>query len=227
MKWLNICLCMTLLASATMPALAGPSSVSSASATHAGGGGALGEVQDPSQLVDQAARRFLDDVNAHREVYRKDPAQLRAAVDRDVLPFFDMRRVSQLVLGRYWRDATPSQRQRFTDAFEKSMLTNYGNAIVNYHSDKLKVFPSHVGPNDNFCVVRTEVKLDDGTTTTISYAMRKGPNGWKAWDVIVDGISYVKSFRDDIGTEVEHKGLDAVIDHLERGEKPRALGGHG
>lgn len=206
---------------ATVMSLAAPA------AAGAAGASALTQTQDPSQLVEKVARQFLGDVAAHRDAYRKDPAQLREAVDRDVLPFFDMQRVAQLVLGQHWRTATPGQRRRFTDAFEKSMLANYGNAIVNFRSDKLKVFPSRVSPDDTFTVVRTEIKLDSGSTSTVSYALHKGPGGWKAWDVVVDGISYVKSFRDDIGSEIDQKGLDAVIAHLQQGEKPRALGGHG
>jgi phospholipid transport system substrate-binding protein len=68
--------------------------------------------------------------------------------------------------------------------------------------------------------VRTEVKRDNGSTVPVNYSMHKTPDGWKAWDVVIDGISYVKSFRDDFGSEIDQKGLDEVIARMESGGKP-------
>ena len=68
--------------------------------------------------------------------------------------------------------------------------------------------------------MRTEVKRDNGSTVPVNYSMRRDRSGWKAWDVVIDGISYVKSFRDDFGTEIDQKGLDEVISRMEKGGKP-------
>jgi len=172
-------------------------------------------VSDPSVLVRKAAHTFLDDLAAHRDEYRSSPQQLRAAVDRDILPFFDIQRTARLVLGRHWRQATVSQRQRFVDAFEGSMLRNYGHALIDFRPDQLEVLPTNVDPNSTFAFVRTRIRRNDGSIVSVNYAMRKTAQGWKAWDVIIEGISYVKSFRDDIGSEVEQTGLEATIQHLE------------
>ena len=63
--------------------------------------------------------------------------------------------------------------------------------------------------------MRTEVKRSNGTKVAVNYTMRKVNGEWKAWDVVIDGISYVKSYREDYGAEVAQKGLDAVIARLE------------
>jgi phospholipid transport system substrate-binding protein len=63
--------------------------------------------------------------------------------------------------------------------------------------------------------VRTEVKRDNGTPVPVNYSMRGTPQGWKAWDVTIEGVSYVKNFRTDFGSEIEAKGIDAVIQRLE------------
>jgi phospholipid transport system substrate-binding protein len=173
--------------------------------------------ENPSELVRDVSREFLDDLSAHRAEYKKDPGQLRAAVDRDVLPFFDMQRAARLVLGVHWRDAGADQRRRFVDAFEGSMLANYGNAVVDFRSDRLKIFPDHVQPGARYSAVRTEATENDGSTVSVIYAMRRNAAGcWLAWDVIIDGISYVKSFHDDLGEEVEQQGLDATIARMQR-----------
>ena len=71
--------------------------------------------------------------------------------------------------------------------------------------------------------VRTEVKRDNGDRVSVNYYMRKTPDGWKAWDVVIDGISYVNSYRQDFGAQIDQQGLDAVINRLEKGEKPSEI----
>ena len=179
--------------------------------------------EQPSQVVESAAQGFLQELESHRAEYRKDPHLLREAVDRDVLPHFDIAYAAHLVLGRHWRQATPEQRQRFVDAFENSMFTNYGGALLEFRSDRLRVYPSHVAPGTSDAMVRTVIQRDDGSTVAVNYMLHETPQGWKAWDVIIEGISYVKSFRDDFGAQIDQQGLNAVIERLEHGEKPAAI----
>ena len=77
------------------------------------------------------------------------------------------------------------------------------------------MFPTKVGPEDTRATVRTEIKRSNGTKVAVNYSMRKVNGAWKAWDVVIDGISYVKSYREDYGAEVQQTGLDAVISRLE------------
>ena len=79
-------------------------------------------------------------------------------------------------------------------------------------------------PNARTRTVRTEVKRNNGDRVSVNYYMLKTPEGWKAWDVVIDGISYVNSYRDDFGEQIEQQGLDSVIKRLESGEKPSAIG---
>lgn len=179
--------------------------------------------QQPAQVVESVAQRFLKDLDEHRKVYSQDPKALRAAVDRDVLPYFDVDYSARLVLGRYWRQATPDQRKRFVDAFENSMFANYGSALLQFRTDRLNVVPRNVSPDAANAIVDTVIRRDDGSTVKVNFALRKTAEGWKAWDVIIEGISYVKSFRDDFGSQIEAQGIDAVIRRLEQGAKPANL----
>ncbi len=184
--------------------------------------GAVSSAQ-PSQIIESVAQTFLADLDSHRAAYQSDPQLLRAAVDRDVLPYFDVQFAARLVLARYWRTATPDQQQRFISAFERSMFTNYGSALLGFQSCRLKVLPTRAAPDATEAIVRTTIRRDDGSTVQINFALHETPQGWKAWDVIVEGVSYVKSFRDDFGAEIEQQGLDAVIRRLEQGERPAQL----
>jgi phospholipid transport system substrate-binding protein len=179
---------------------------------------------DPSQMLEGVARTMLKELDAHRAEYRKDPSKIDALVEKDLLPHFDTEYAAKLVLGAHWRDATPEQRKHFVTAFYHSMEANYGKSLVDFTGDRLKVFPTKMGADADRTTVRTEVKRDNGSTVPVNYSMRRGPDGWKAWDVVIDGISYVKSFREDFGSEIDQKGLDEVISRMESGGKPTGKG---
>ena len=173
------------------------------------------DTSGPSQLIDSSAQILLAGIDARRAEFRKDPTGLYALVESTLLPHFDTPYAAQLVLGQHWRTATPEQRKRFVDAFYKSLLYTYGDAMVDFTGDRLKVLPTKVAPTDERATVRTEIKRSNGTKVGVNYSLRKVNGEWKAWDVIIDGISYVKSYREDYGAEVQQKGLDAVITRLE------------
>jgi len=178
--------------------------------------------EDPSALVQTAAEAILKDLDANREAYRKDPSKIRQLVDAHLLPHFDVQYSARMVLGKHWKDATPEQRERFIKAFYQSMLSNYGNALADFTAGKMKVLPSKADAEADRATVRTEIRRSNGQPVPVNYSMHKTAEGWKAWDVTIEGISYLKSFRDDFGSEIDQKGLDAVIDRLQRGEKPKA-----
>jgi phospholipid transport system substrate-binding protein len=174
----------------------------------------------PSEVVKEAAEGMLKDLDADRAMYKKDPSKVSALVDKYLLPHFDVETSARAVLGVHWRTATPEQRKRFVDAFYHSLLSNYGAALVDFTSDKLKIYPTNVESGADRATVRTEIRRDNGDRVPVNYVMRKTPQGWKAIDVQIEGISYVKSYHDDFGAQIDQQGLDAVISRLEKGEKP-------
>ncbi len=169
----------------------------------------------PSELIESSANILLSGIDARRAEFRKDPTGLYKLVEETLLPNFDTPYAAQLVLGKHWRNATPEQRKRFVEAFYNSLLYTYGDAMVEFTGDRLKVFPTKVEPNAERATVRTEIKRSNGTKVSVNYNLRKVNGQWKAWDVVIDGISYVKSYREDYGAEVDQKGLEAVIARLE------------
>jgi phospholipid transport system substrate-binding protein len=167
-------------------------------------------------LIDTVAHQVLKELDAHRAEMRKDPKKIRKLVDDLLLPHFDTEYSARQVLGQHWRSATPEQRSRFIEAFYQSLLQNYGEALLDFTPDRLKIFPYKEDASDpSRATVRTEVRRDNGSRVPVNYTMHKLDSGWKAWDVTIEGISYVKSFRTDFSSEIDQKGLDAVIVRLE------------
>ena len=178
----------------------------------------------PQEIVENSAQRMLKELDANRAMYKNDPAKLDSLVANVLLPNFDSELAARLVLGQAWRTATPDQRKRFVDAFYHSLLRNYGNALVDFTGDRFKILPFRGEPGDKDATVHTEVKRSNGETVPVDFTLKHEESGWKAWDVVIEGISYVKSFRTDIGAEVQAKGLDEVIDRLEKeGISPRGV----
>jgi phospholipid transport system substrate-binding protein len=217
-------LCMFLGASglAGRQALAEPQA--QAATASAGTPAAVPSTLGPEQLVEDSAKRMLTELDANRAMYTKDPAKLDALVANVLLPNFDSEYAARLVLGQSWRTATADQRKRFVDAFYHSLLRNYGNALLNFTADRFVILPYKGDPADTQATVRTEVKKSSGEKVPVNFTLHKTDAGWKAWDVVIEGISYVKSFRTDFASEIQQKGLDEVISRLEKEGTVRANG---
>ncbi len=170
----------------------------------------------PQELVENSAKRMLQELDTNRAMYKADPAKLNALVGNVLLPNFDTEYSARLVLGQSWRTATPEQRKRFVDAFYHSLLRNYGAALIDFTGDRFIVLPYKGEAGDTTATIRTEIKKSSGDKVPVNFSLRKTPEGWKAWDVVIEGISYVKSFRTDFSSEIQQKGLDDVITRLEK-----------
>jgi phospholipid transport system substrate-binding protein len=176
----------------------------------------------PQQLIEQVSQSLLRDLDADRAAYTQDPVKLRGLVDKYLLPNFDTEFAARRVLGKHWTTATPEQRRRFIDAFVGSLMGDYGDAIVEFTADRLKLLPFRGDPAATTATVRSLVKRDDGTEVPVNYTLRATPQGWKAWDVTIEGISYVKNFQNDFGAEINDKGLEHLIQRLEAQRGARA-----
>jgi len=170
----------------------------------------------PQELIETTARKLLEALDADRALAKRDPARVRQLVDEILLPHFDTDYSARLVLGKHWRNATEEQRKRFVDAFYKSLLRNYGSALAEFTADRMQVLPFRGDLSTGQATVRTQVKRSNGTVVPVNYTLRATPEGWKAWDVTIEGISYVRNFRNDVGAEIDQTGLPALIERLEK-----------
>lgn len=168
------------------------------------------------QVVEGTVTRMASQLDGRREELSKNKKELYALIDRELLPQFDTDYAGRLVLGKSWRTATPAQRTRFVDAFYNFLLRSYATAILKFEQDKVRVLPARRPPQDGRTVVETEMRMPDGSLVPVNYAMHTTPAGWKAYDVRIEGISYVQNYRNQFNAEVAARGLDALITRLER-----------
>jgi phospholipid transport system substrate-binding protein len=167
-------------------------------------------------VVQGIADQLSKAIEGHQAELKKDQEKLIAVIDDAFLPHFDIDYASILVLGQHAREATPAQRERFAKAFYNSITHRYAEGLLNYTRGRVKVLPFSGDLNDKRTVVRTQVVLDDGKTVAVDYAFRKGRAGdWKAYDVIIEGISYITNYRNQVDAEIRKEGLDQLISDLE------------
>lgn len=170
--------------------------------------------QSPNDIIEEAVDEISSQLSVRRQELESDPQALYAMIDEILLPRFDRRYAAQLVLGKHWRTASEQQRNDFIDAFYRSLLKKYADSLLEFDEDKVTVLPFRGDDSKSRTVVRTEVRLDDGTKVPVNYGLVKRASGWLMFDVVVEGISYVRNFRVELNSEIQASSLDAVIERL-------------
>ena len=177
---------------------------------------AFAESAQPNQVVQGIVDNLGKTMEARRAELQNNREALLKTIDDIVLPHFDIDYASILVLGQNARTATPEQRARFAHAMYNSITHRYAEGLLKYNEGRVKVLQFEGELNDKRTLVRTQVVLDDGKTVPVDYAFRKTKDGdWRAYDVIIEGISYVTNYRNQVAAEIAKSGLDALTTRLE------------
>ena len=177
---------------------------------------AVAAAGQPNEIVQGIVDNLGKTMEARRDELSKNRESLLKAIDEIVLPHFDIDYASILVLGQNARTASPEQRARFAKAMYNSITHRYAEGLLKYTEGRVKVLPFQGELNDKRSLVRTQVVLDDGKTVPVDYAFRKTAQGdWKAYDVIIEGISYVTNYRNQVAAEIQKSSLDALTQRLE------------
>lgn len=172
--------------------------------------------QSPVQIVQGIAHQLDTAVAGHKAELTKNKEKLISIINEIFLPHFDVDYASILVLGQHARAATPEQRARFAKAFYNSITHRYAEGLLNYTQGAVHVLPFNGDLNDKRTVVRTQVVMSSGKTISVDYAFRKTRSGeWKSYDVIIEGISYITNYRNQVDAEIRKVGLDQLIKNLE------------
>ncbi len=170
----------------------------------------------PAEVIESTARQALDVLESRRDEFASDSEALYSAIDDILLPIFDVQRSGDLVLGRHAREASAQQRRRFAIGLYRALMRQYADTATDFSPDRLVVRPVRGEIDPRRTRVDSEVRLSDGTSVAISYMLRETDDGWKVFDVVAEGISYVRNFREQYDAEIRRRGLDDVIASLER-----------
>jgi phospholipid transport system substrate-binding protein len=176
---------------------------------------ALAQAQEaPDALVKRVAEETLSSIRADKDLQAGNPAKVKQLIEAKLVPHFDTARMTALAMGRNWRAATPEQQKQLTEQFQTLLIRTYSNALTNYRNNQMNYKPLRMNPGDTDVVVRTEVTRAGQAAVQIDYSMEKTPDGWKAYDVVVAGVSLVTNYRDEFNDLVKSSGVDGLIKAL-------------
>jgi phospholipid transport system substrate-binding protein len=176
----------------------------------------------PEEVVKETAAAMFDALDANAAALKADPTRVEPLVEKILLPHFEVDYAARLVLANNWKLATPEQRQRFQKAFVRFLMRTYGKAIVTFKREQLTFLPMRGPVDPKRTIVQTSIERASGAAVPVDYVLRQTPQGWMVFDVVIEGISYVRNYRTSFGEEIERegkgdpaKGIEALITRLE------------
>lgn len=187
---------------------------------------ALATADSPNAVIDSAVAQLTEMLDGRKEELAADRKALYALIDEILLPRFDRKFAAQVVLAKHWRSASAEQRARFIEAYYQALVRKYADGVLEFDPDRITVLPYRGDQSKPRTRVRSQVNLDDGSKVAVDYELVKRKSGWLVFNVVIEGVSYVRNFRAELDAEIRSSSLDDVIARLEReadgGAEPEA-----
>ncbi|MCC6534035.1 MAG: ABC transporter substrate-binding protein [Burkholderiales bacterium] len=176
-------------------------------------GSARAQDMAPDVLVKRTTDEIISHIRKDKELV-SNSRKLLELVDAKVLPHFNFTRMTTLAVGRPWRDATAAQREQLVQQFRTLLVRTYSTALEQYSNQTIDVRPVALKQGETETTVRTQINQPGGPPIPMEYRMEKTPEGWKVFDVSVEGVSIVTTYRSTFATEVSRGGIDGLIKML-------------
>jgi len=177
---------------------------------------ALAATDSPNAIIDSAVAQLTEMLDGRKAELAVDRKELYRLIDEILLPRFDRKFAAQVVLAKHWRPASAEQRNRFIEAYYQALVRKYADGVLEFDPDRIKVLPYRGDESRPRTRVRSEVLLEDNTKVAVDYELVKRDSGWLVFNVVIEGVSYVRNFRAELDAEIRSSSLEDVITRLER-----------
>jgi phospholipid transport system substrate-binding protein len=175
----------------------------------------------PEQLVQKITEEVLAAIKSDKQLQSGDKQRALKLAEEKVLPYVDFEESTRLAVGRAWSQATPEQRKQLVNEFRNMLVRTYSNAIEGYEGQTLKVLPSRGSSQaKDEATVRAQFIRSGGKPLPIEFQMRKVGPSWKVYDINVEGISLVLTYRSEFDAIVKQQGIDGLIKQLTQKNAP-------
>jgi len=168
----------------------------------------------PDALVNRLSTETIATIKSDPLIQAGNQARIREVMEAKLVPHFDFMRMTALAMGRNWRAATPEQQKKLADEFRTLLVRTYSGALNQYRNETIETKPLRAGAGETDVTVKTVVIRPAGQPVQIDYSMEKTADGWKAYDVIVGGVSLVTNYRDEFSEQIKTGGIDGLIKTL-------------
>ena len=169
----------------------------------------------PNAVIESSVVLLAEQLDGRKDELSANRQELYEIIDGILMPRFDQRFAAQVVLAKHWRTASEDQQARFIEAFYRALLRKYADGILEFDPDMITVLPYRGDATKKRTRVRSTVELDDGSKVAVDYELVKRKAGWLVFNVVIEGVSYVRNFRAELDSEIRASSLDAVIQRLE------------
>lgn len=169
----------------------------------------------PQALVKSTTVKMFSKLKTEKQNLDKNPDLIYGMVSKIVLPHFDFITMSKWVLGKNWKKSSKAQKIGFIKAFRKLMVRTYSVALLEYTDSEFKYKPLRDDVTKGDVTVRTQTVTAKGDTVSINYSLHKKKKGWKVYDISVEGVSLIATYKTSFGSEIKQKGIDALIARLQ------------
>jgi phospholipid transport system substrate-binding protein len=186
---------------------------------------AMAQELAPDQLVQKITDDVLAAIKSDKDLAAGDKQKALKVAEEKVLPYIDFEQATRLAVGRSWSQASPEQKKRLVNEFRNMLVRTYSNAIQAYQGQTLKVLPSRGKQDPEDTTVRTQFVRAGGQPLPIEFHMRKGEQAWKVYDIVVEGVSLVMTYRSEFDAVVKQEGIDGLIKRLAQKNTPASVGG--
>lgn len=171
------------------------------------------ELLPPQQAIETASTQLQ--TRLQDKSFAKDFKKIAQYVNEVIYPHTDFDRISALVLGKIWKTATPDERERFKHEFQTLLVRTYSRAFVEFKEWSVRFLPMEMEPGATKAIVKTEVLQPGLQPVGVDYRMILNDGQWKAYDIMIEGVSLVTNYRTTFSNEMQAKGsLNAIIDGL-------------
>ena len=174
----------------------------------------------PEELVKKVTQEVMDVIKSDKQLAAGDRQRAIKLAEEKVLPHVDFEEATRLAVGRAWTQATPEQKKKLVGEFRNMLVRTYSNAIQPYEDQQMKVLPVRMKPGDTEATVRNQFIRSGGKPVPIDYSMRKTDKGWKIYDIVVEGVSLVLTYRSEFDAVVKQDGIDGLIKRLSQKNTP-------
>lgn len=169
----------------------------------------------PDVMIKNVTKEVLDIVRKDKDIRSGNSQKAIDLVEAKVLPHFDFVHMTRLAMGRDWRATTPQQQKVLADEFRTLLVRTYSKALTEYKNQVIEFRPFKMSPGETEVKVRTQISQPGAKPIPLDYYLEKSPQGWKVYDIEVDGISLVINYRESFASEVRNGGIDGLIKSLQ------------
>lgn len=174
---------------------------------------------EPVELVRDTTSQVLDTL---RKDNGSNTRAVRSQVEALVLSKFDFKRMTALAVGLGWRQADPAQQAELAQQFQSLLVRSYASTMSRFKNAKVDVSPNPVLANEGReATVKSQVMLSSASSSagsnqpvSVDYTFYKTSQGWKVYNVTVEGASLITAYRNSFGEEIRKGGVEGLIKAL-------------